>query len=170
VEVHPADASGGILYNGLDLTDAANVNLTNMGKETIEYEIGYNVSMGISISGTELLGTGDNNIYSMLNDFYNALRSDANASTLSGFVTKTQNAQSDTLSTLSKVGGMINRMELMQNRYEEERLTFTEQKTNIENVDIAEAYMNYSTAKTVYEAALQVGTEIMQRTVLDYMR
>jgi flagellar hook-associated protein 3 FlgL len=165
-----ADGSGGILYNGLDLTDVTDPDLTAMGGETIEYEIGYNVSMGVSISGTELLGTGNNNIYSMLNDFYNALRSDAPASQLSGYITKTQDAQSNTLSTLSKVGGMINRMDHMKNRYEEERLTYIDQKTNIENVDIAEAYMNYSTAKTVYEAALQVGTEIMQRTVLDYMR
>lgn len=165
-----ADGLGGIKYNGVDLTDATNAELISMDGESMQYEIGYNVKMDISVTGTELMGTGDNNIYSMLNDFYNALRSDAPASELSGFITKTQDAQSSTLSTLSKVGGMINRMELMQNRYEDERLMYVEQKSNVEDVDYAEAYMNYSMSKSVYEAALQVGTEIMQRTVLDYMR
>jgi flagellar hook-associated protein 3 FlgL len=165
-----ADGTGGINYNGIDLTDETNASLINEGKEKIQIELGYNVSMDISINGTELLGTGDGNIYSMLNDFYNALRSDSDASVLSGYITKIQDAQSKTLSTLSKVGGMINRMELLENRYEEERLTYIEQKSNIEDVDYAEAYMNYNMAKAVYEAALQVGTEITQRTILDYMR
>jgi flagellar hook-associated protein 3 FlgL len=165
-----ADGAGGIKYNGLDLTDDANPLLGNMGKEKIQYEVGYNITMDISINGTELMGTGDDNIYSMLNDFYNALTGDADASELSGYIGKIQDAQNNTLSTLSKVGGMINRMELMQNRYEDERLTYIEQKSNVEDVDYAEAYMNYSMAQVVYNAALQVGTEIIQRSVLDYMR
>lgn len=165
-----ANGSGGILFNGLDLTDDTDPDLAAMGSETIAYEIGYNVTMDISINGAEMLGTGSDNIYSVLNDFYNDLTGDADASTLSGYITKFENAQSNTLSTLSKVGGMINRMELMDNRYEDQRLTYIDRKSNIEDVDYAEAYMNYNMSKTVYEAALQVGTEIMQRTVLDYMR
>ena len=165
-----ADGAGGITYNGIDLTDEGNAGLISEGTEKIQFELGYNVSMDISINGTELLGTGDGNIYSMLNDFYNALCSDSDASVLSSYIPKIQDAQSNTLSTLAKVGGMINRMELLENRYEEERLTYIEQKSNIEDVDYAEAYMNYNMAKAVYEAALQVGTEITQRTILDYMR
>jgi flagellar hook-associated protein 3 FlgL len=70
----------------------------------------------------------------------------------------------------AKVGGMVNRLELLQNRYEEEDLTYKELKSNVENVDIAEAYTNYSMAKTVYDAALKVGTQIIQASILDYLK
>jgi flagellar hook-associated protein 3 FlgL len=169
-EPFTADGTGNIFYNGLDLTDETNPDLINMGAQSIEYEIGYNNSMEISITGTEFLGTGEDNIYSVLNNFYNALQSDANATELSGYITQLQDAQTNTLTTLSKVGGVTNRMELLQNRYEEETLTYKERKSVIEDVDIAEAYMNYSLAQTVYNSALQVGTEIIQRSILDYLR
>lgn len=165
-----ADGAGGITYNGLDLTDVTNPDLIDKSKQAIGYEIGFNNTMAISISGTEFLGMGEDNVYSVLNDLYDALSSDASTDDLDDYITKLQNAQSSTLRTQSKIGGVINRLELLQNRYEEETLTYKERKSNIEDVDIAEAYMNYSLAQSVYNAALQVGTEIIQRSVLDYIK
>lgn len=163
------DGAGNIFYNGLDLTDTSNPDLAAAGAQSIAYEIGYNITMDISITGTELLGTGEDNIYSLLNGLAEALRSDAGAQEISGYMTKLQNGQSNVLMTQAKVGGMINRLELLQNRYEDQTLSYTEQKSNIEDVDIAEAYIYYNTAQTVYNAALQVGTEIIQRSILDYI-
>ena len=74
------------------------------------------------------------------------------------------------LTTDAKVGGMINRLNLLKNRYEEEELTYREQKSILEDVDLAEAYTNYSMAMTVYNAALKVGTQIIQASILDYMK
>ncbi len=170
VNKKPFSVSGGVIYyNGLDLTDETNPDLIAMGTQSIKYEIGHDVTMDISITGTELLGTGNDNIYSVLDGLYNALVSDADADELSGYITKLQDVQSNVLTMQTSVGGVINRLELLQNRYEEECLTYTEKKSNIEDVDIAEAYMNYSMAQAVYNAALEVGTQIIQRSVLDYL-
>lgn len=165
-----ADGTGNITYNGVDLTDSTDPDLIAMSTQSIEYAIGFNSSLEISITGTELLGTGEDNLYSVLNDFYNALSSDADATELSVYITKLQDAQTRTLTTQSKVGGTVNRLEMLQNRYEQETLCYKERRSNIEDVDIAEAYINYNVAQTVYNAALQVGTEIMQRTILDYIK
>lgn len=165
-----ADGSGSITYNGADLTDATDADLIAMSTQSIKYEIGFNSSLEISVTGTELFGMGEDNIYSVLNDFYNALSSDADANELSGYITKLQDAQTRTLTTQSKVGGTVNRLEMLQNRYEGETLTYKERKSVVEDVDIAEAYINYNVSQTVYNAALQVGTEIMQHTILDYIK
>ncbi len=164
------DGSGKVLYNGLDLTDTTNADLVTKSTQSIQYEIGPGIKMDISITGTELMGMGEDNLYTTLDDLYNALKSNASADELGGYITKLQNGQSNALSVESKVGGMINRLELMQNRYEEETLDIKELKSNVEDVDIAEAYMNYSMAKTVYDAALKIGTQIIQNTVLDYLK
>jgi flagellin-like hook-associated protein FlgL len=68
------------------------------------------------------------------------------------------------------VGGMVNRLELLQNRYEKEDLVYKEQKSKVEDVDIAEAYMNYSMAEMVYSSALKVSTQIIQASILDYLK
>lgn len=163
------DAGGNILYNGLDLTDAADPDLIAKGAQSIEYEIAPGITMEISITGTELLGTGPDNVYTVLDDLYNALISDAPASDLNQYVTKLQDCQTSVLSTETKVGGMINRLELLQNRYGQEELTYKEQKSIMEDADLAESYMHYSMAQTVYDAALKVSTQIIQASILNYL-
>ncbi len=163
------DSSGNILYNGLDLTDDTNADLIAAGSQSIRFEVGVGITMDISITGTELLGTGENNVYTVLDNIYKAMTADASVDELSSYISSIQECQSNVLSTEAKVGGMINRLELLQNRYEEEDLTYTELKSNVENVDISEAYMNYSMAETVYNAALKVSSKIIQASILDYL-
>ena len=107
------DGSGGILYNGLDLKDAANPALTAEGNTSIEYEIGFDARMAIATTGTQLFGTGGDNVYSVLDDLYNALMSDASADELSPFITKLQNCQTNTVSVAASIGGRVNRLELI---------------------------------------------------------
>ena len=164
------DAGGNILYNGLDLTNDTDPALIAKGTESIAYEIGPGIKIGISVTGTDLLGMGDDNIYTVLDEFYNALMSDASASELNEYVSRLQDCQDHVLSVEAKVGGMMNRLELMQNRYENENITYTELKSKVEDVDYAEAYMNYSMAQAIYDGALQVSSRILQSSILDYMR
>jgi len=164
------DSNGDILYNGLDLTDETNPDLIKADSQAITYQIGSGITMEVSITGTELLGTGDTNAYTVLDNLYNALTSDASAEELGGYISSLQNCQSNVLSIESKVGGMVNQLELLKNRYEDEDLTYKELKSNVGNVDIAEAYTNYVMADTVYNAALKVGTQIIQASILDYLK
>lgn len=164
------DSGGNILYNGLDLTDAANPDLIAAQGQSVAYELGAGIVMDISITGVELMGKGDENIYTVLDNLHNALMNDASAEELSPYITSIQNCQSSVMSTDAKVGGILNRLTLLKNRYEEEDLTYKELKSNVEDVDLAKAYTNYVMAMTVYNAALKVGTQIIQASILDYLR
>ncbi|MDD5018155.1 MAG: flagellar hook-associated protein FlgL [Eubacteriales bacterium] len=163
------DASGNILYNGLDLTDETSVDLIAENEQVITYEIGYETTMDISISGSELFGMGEDNIYTVFDNLYNALISDADAEELNDYIEKLQDNQSSVLAIEAKIGGRINRLELVQNRYEEDYLSYTELKSNIEDVDLAEAAMNYEMAETVYTAALNIGSKIIQLSLVDFL-
>lgn len=164
------DASGNILYNGLDLTNAADPALIAKDAESIVYEIGPGIKMDMSITGTELLGMGDGNVYTVLDDLYNDMMSGATADDLNDYIGKLQDCQDHVLSVEAKVGGMVNRLDLLQNRYGQENLAYTELKSKVEDVDYAEAYMKYSAAQAVYDGALQVSARILQSSILDYMR
>ncbi len=164
-----ADGTGGILYNGLDLTDAQDAALIAEDQAAIEYEIGFDASMSISTTGTQLFGMGGNNVYSVLNGLYDALMADAPAHEVSAFITKLQNCQTNTLSVAASIGGRVSRLELIQNRFETNILMYTALQSKIEDIDLAQVTMNYKMAEAVYTASLQIGAQIIQPSLVNFL-
>ena len=159
------DAGGNVLYNSVSMSGASH---PDEGK-VIQYEIGYNLHTDVSMSGTQLLGMGDENVYAILDKLYNALKSDASAEEISGYSKTLMDAQSRTLANLAEIGGKSNRLDLMSNRYEVDELNFTEIKSKVEDVDVAEVTVQWKTAISVYNYALKVGATILQNSLLDYI-
>ena len=164
------DGTGGILYNGLDLKDASNSDLIAEAAASIEYEIGFDARMAISTTGPQLFGTGEDNIYSVLDNLYNALMSDASADEISPYIEKLQSAQTNALSVAASIGGRVNRLELIQNRFEDDMLMYAELQSNIEDVDQAEAIMSYKMAEAIYTASLQIGSNIIQASLVNFLK
>lgn len=42
--------------------------------------------------------------------------------------------------------------------------------SNIQDVDVADAFIKYKSAEMVYTASLQILTKIFNNTILDYLR
>ncbi len=163
-------AAGNITYNDLDMTDSAYSSaLDAMAQDSIRYAVGFNITMDVSTTGVDLLGTGDENVYAILDDLYNALESNASGAQLTGYITKLQDSQNNVLGIAAEIGGKVNRLELIQTRFEDDILTYTDRKSKIEDVDQAEAIMNYSMAQSVYEASLQIGSQIIQPSLVNFL-
>ncbi len=164
------DGSGNLLYNGLDMSDASNPSLIAEGGVSVQYEVGFNLKMDVAVNGTELIGTGDDSIYTILDNLYNALSADAAAGELSGYTDKLLAGQSRVLAVAADIGGRVNRLELIANRYEEDNLMYTDMKSKLEDVDQAEAIMNFKMAENVYTAVLQIGSKIIQPSLVDFLK
>jgi len=164
------DSNGKILYNGLDLSDAANPDLVAENGQALTYEIGFGLTAEVTMPGTKLMSTGEDNLYNVLDGFYNALMSDAGADELSVYVDKLQVAQGQILSLEAEVGGKTNRMDLINNRYADDLLNYKEVKSNIEDVDVAETTLQYQMSQAVYDAALAIGSNIIMPTLVDYLK
>ena len=89
---------------------------------------------------------------------------------LKGMITTLQNKQSDTLNLQTKIGSTQNRLELISNRYDSSELNYTQIRSEAEDADMAEALMNFTTAKTVYSAALASGAKMLQISLIDFLR
>lgn len=164
------DASGNILYNGLDLENDAAPALIAEHNQKIEYEVGFSMKAEISITGTKLLGMGEDNLYSVLDDLYNALQTNQPADKISEYISKLQNSQSHLMEVEAELGGRINRLELINSRFEDDFLNYTELKSSIEDVDLAEATMHFKMSEAVYVASLQIGSRIVQPTLVDFLK
>lgn len=168
------EATGHLFYNGLDMTDTSAANILALQGEqdqTLEFWIGTNLKMDTTISGIDLMGLGDENTYKILDDLYNALNTPgSSAEDISPFISKLQKKQGDLLALAAEYGGRANRVDMIQSRYEQDEISYIMQKSDAEDVDLAEAIMNYSMAKSVYDAALSAGAKIIQNTLLDFLR
>jgi flagellar hook-associated protein 3 FlgL len=68
------------------------------------------------------------------------------------------------------LGARSNRLEVAQDRAFTSNINLTEMLSKLEDVDWAEASMNFATAAAVYNAALATGAQVIQPTLLDYLR
>lgn len=74
------------------------------------------------------------------------------------------------LESLRTVGARGSQLELTRGRMTSLELTMRESLSREEDVDIAETILNMTKADTSYQASLQVGARVIQRTLLDFLR
>jgi flagellar hook-associated protein 3 FlgL len=70
---------------------------------------------------------------------------------------------------ISNVGAKANRLETKANVISDFEVTFTEQKSNLEDVDLAEAATDLALRQTAYEAVLSATAKIISISLVDYM-
>lgn len=161
--------TGKLLYNGIDLSNPADPGIPGARGEVIRYEIAPGMNMDVSVTGIELMGTGEQTIYNVLDDLYNALHSDASADEIASYVGKLQKCQGNLMSLEAEIGGRVTRLELVETRYEDDYLNYSQMKANVEEIDQAEVIMYYKMAEAVYTAALQVGARILQPSLVNFL-
>ncbi|MDR3207343.1 MAG: flagellar hook-associated protein FlgL [Oscillospiraceae bacterium] len=163
------DATGEMTYNKLNMTDPADRTALLDLDNVISYEIGFGIDMPVSISGVRLMGLDDNNIYSQIKDLYEKASS-AQLEDLTPFIDKFQSLQRNVIDLQAEIGGRQNRLDMMSDRFEQNIINYTQMKSDVEDLDQAEAIMNYSMAEAVYRAALGVGGRVLQPTLMDFLK
>jgi flagellar hook-associated protein 3 FlgL len=68
------------------------------------------------------------------------------------------------------LGSRMNRLEMITERLEQDRLSYTRLMSENENVDLLEVIMRLNAAEAVYQASLMSGANIMQLTLADFIR
>jgi flagellar hook-associated protein 3 FlgL len=184
-------------FEGFEVDMNDNLDLDDERLQYIRYAINIGQEFDVSVSGTSFLGFGtrdipviidgevghsrevSGNIYTTLNELYitiNAL-SDLNIDSpeilhknVQPFMTRLQQQQNDALAQLAEVGGRIARMDLMMDRYIKDEINYTQMKSDVEDLDMAEALMWFSMTEAVYRASLGVGGRILPPSLVDFLR
>jgi flagellar hook-associated protein 3 FlgL len=144
----------------------------------IAREIGPGVSVQINAlvnSGTPpLIGSGgsDKGLLSTLRTLAANLRSGTPAGSAALKTTDLQ-ALDTNLTTINSaratIGATLNRLTAASDRLAVNKEASTDLLSKTEDVDIAQASIDYSTQSTVYQASLQVGAKIIQTSLLDFL-
>lgn len=135
----------------------------------------FNYSIpGIKIvgSGTTDLGgvTASNNLYDLLgqiaSEFENPNYNSDTADKLYGHL---QKSGDKVIHGLTEVGSKASYLEFMINRLEIKNINDQERQLAIEGADPAETIIHFKSQEAAYNAALQMGTKIIQPSIFDFM-
>jgi flagellar hook-associated protein 3 FlgL len=139
--------------------------------------IGVGVSVNVNVSAQNLLGEGqgaaDNKLLNVMRDIAENLRggTPADWEALRGTDLQRLDTNLDEISRVrAVVGATANRLEAAGTRLEELEESGLDLLSKTEDADMAETLVKYSTQRNAYEAALKAGANIVQVSLLDFLR
>jgi flagellar hook-associated protein 3 FlgL len=157
---------------GTPVNDAYAGNTANVARE-----IGPGVSVNVNVLGQTVLGdgqaSGDNKLLHVLRDITDDLRGGtvANGNNLRGTDLQRLDANLATLTqTRATVGATTNRLEAADARLQEVEETTTKLLSGVEDADMAQTFIDFSMQQNVYQSALRAGSNIIQQSLLDFLR
>ncbi len=147
--------------------DGKRINLTNtMGEPYIKVRD----AGGKSPNTASSLGLGNTpSIFTTLMDLRdNLLRNDAKAISEES-LKKVDEDLKRVLNLHAEVGSKTNRANAAKEKQETITLNLKKMLSSVENIDMSEAIIKMTEYETAYQAALQVGSRIMQMSLLDFL-
>ena len=176
VEVGNSSLGGRFIFGGtatdtqpFDPATAAAAAPVNTGLINREVSPGAVMSVNITADRLQTPPAGAPDIFQTLQDLSDALQT--NNTTGIATALDRLDAHQDNISALRGEGAAkINRLELTQSRYQASTIAMGDQRSKIEDVDMADAITNLSMRESVYKAALATGARVIQPTLVDFLR
>ena len=162
------DASEAILYNGVDMVNGNAADLADLAEQELQIEIASGgLKMDISFTGVDVMGTGNDNLYNIIDSLYNDLLNGSD--NIGQYADKLLDKQSYNMGLISDIGARTNRLSLLQTRYAEDLVNYKTVQSDIEDADMAEIAVHYKMAQSVFDASLMMGASLIKPTLLDYL-
>ena len=144
--------------------------------DTINGNVSREISRGVTVElqtdGSRLFEpTGDvGNISEVFNDLFTALENNDTRALGGDVLQSIQTTMTNTVNMRTNIGAISNRLSAAKGRNESEYLNMAMALSTNQDIDLAETYMNYTMEMTAYQAAMQMGTRILQTNIMDYVR
>lgn len=138
----------------------------------VNYQIATGVSIRVTVTAYDLFFTTPSGAKRDLRDTLSAIQTDLQA----GDVSSLRQDLSDLQANLNQVinlnaalGARIQRMTAAQNQMTQYQTNLTNLKGGIEGADMAQVLTQFSTDQVIYEAALQMGAQILLPSLINYL-
>lgn len=144
---------------------------------TVAREIGPGVSVQVNVLGSTLLGSGqgaaDGKLLDVMRTLAQHLRGGTTADANALRTTDLQGIDAN-LATLTQsratVGATTNRLESADSRLQQVEESTTKLLSDTEDADMAKTLIDFSMQQNVYQSALHAGANIIQQSLLDFLR
>ena len=140
----------------------------NVNSEALKAEVSHGMSISYNLSVSDVLGVdGLDAINNVLTEL-NKVPFDVNG--IMNVKEDLDKFGQNVLDARSTVGSKANSIESIKSNNEDNIVVATEVISKIEDIDYVEKYVELQSAQLVYNASLQVGSNLLQTTILDFIR
>jgi flagellar hook-associated protein 3 FlgL len=143
----------------------------NGDTQQIFRQVGPGVALPINVTGDRVLGNGaDGKLLTVLRDIAGHLQSGDTVSLRSADLDGLNKNLDDLLSVRADNGAMSNRLEAADSRLQQIEETETTLLSETEDADIGKTMIDFSSQSAAYQAALKSGANIIQPSLMDFLR
>ena len=136
---------------------------------TITREIGQGVQIAVNIPGSTVFGDGTSGLIATLRQISTDLRANNGTALQNGDLTALDTATDTISAQQATVGAMSNRLTSATSRLQQLQQATTQQLSNVQDADMAQTMIDFSTQTAVYQAALKSGAQIIQPSLMDFL-
>jgi flagellar hook-associated protein 3 FlgL len=137
--------------------------------ETVIRQVGPGVAVPVNIHGRDAIGDATTGIIGTLRTILAATTA-GNHTALSGQLGALDTRLDELNAVRAQVGATSNRVEIASARLAEYEGTALQLLNDTESVDIAKAMIDFSTHQAALQAGLRAGAEVVQASLLDFLR
>ena len=135
----------------------------------ITREIGVGVQVAINQPGASIIGDDTSGLLATLRGIVTDMQS-GNTNALSTTDLKALDAANDQLlNARAQVGALSNRLTTASNRLQSTEQSTTQLLSNVQDADMTQVMINFSTQQAAYQAALRAGAQIIQPSLMDFL-
>jgi flagellar hook-associated protein 3 FlgL len=136
---------------------------------TITREIGQGVQVAVNVPGSTIFGDGTTGLIATLRQISTDLRANNGTALQNGDLTALDSAETTVTAQQATVGALSNRLDTATSRLQQLQQATTQQLSNVQDADMAQTMIDFSTQQALYQAALKSGAQIIQPSLMDFL-
>ena len=141
---------------------------TPAGPEVVGRTIAPGEDVRVNVTGPEVFGEGDENLFALLTQIAADLRGDT--TNLTGDLAALDVRMRNITDSLGEIGARYNRVETMKDRANDQILSFKQSLSEVEDIDLPATIMDLQLQETAYQAALSATARVLQPSLVDFLR
>lgn len=176
VETDPTSGLAKIIVNNTDKDGNVDPNLSDRLDASLKSEISDGITMDYNLTINNIISTtgketGKKSGLDILNDVVQKLNSDpVDMDEIKKLSSDLGDYMNDVLNNRSLIGAKTNTVSAVKDSNEENILEMKGTFSLMQDVNYADKFMELKEAQMIYNATLQVGSKLLQPTILDYLR
>jgi flagellar hook-associated protein 3 FlgL len=138
--------------------------------ELVKREIGPGVQVDLNIPGSSVIGDSSSGLLKVLRDIATDLRANNGANLQNVDIAALDSAHDALNAARAVVGARSNRLDTAASRLQEIQEASNKLLSDTEDADMAKTLIDYSTQQAVYQSALKSGANLIQPSLMDFLR
>ncbi|CAM4476945.1 flagellar hook-associated protein 3 FlgL [Paenibacillus endophyticus] len=179
IDIANSKMNGKYIFNG-EMFDRIPYDTTNplfdakaivTDNTSVNYSVGTDVKIGISLTGNDVFGAANaaDNVFAVIDRITTQLNN-GNYNGISSEIPNIESSYDRMLNGRAQIGAKANRVELMQARIADFKLSLTDMQSKVEDADLEQVLIDSTTSQTIYEASLSVGAKVISKSLVDFLR